>query len=418
MRELWIDPRLGAAGDMFVAGLIAAGADEALVLHAARSAADELGGADVQLERCEHEGLPAARLRVRLKQQREHLHGDEAQQALERALGKLGLGHEHAEFARRALGILLEAEQAAHSAEHLGHRPELVFIGTAHTPYTPDNPPPPQPAFSEQPAEPGDFWVDIYEQYAPGLEGLEQFKCIYVISYLHRSHGYTLTVCPPWIKDGRRPVVGLFACRSPNRPNPIGLTITRLVKIDGNRIYTGPLDLYDGTPVIDIKPCVRRVDGVEHANNGWLEGADLIGHEHRHDHPHSHSGPVLHEAQDILVDVVGAAAALAALETDVARVRCLHPVNVGGGTITGSHGTLRVPPPAVREILWRHRIPHCTGPIDVELLTPTGAAVLAALRPQWVAREAELPGGAAVGVGLGTRPLPTGGYSALYIAAR
>jgi len=85
-------------------------------------------------------------------------------------------------------------------------------------------------------------------------------------------------------------------------------------------------------------------------------------------------------------------------------VVCLTPVSVGGGTVHFSHGTLPVPAPAVVAILKRYRIPHVAGPVDVELLTPTGAAILAALRPRWRCREVGMAGGA-VGLGLGTKEM-------------
>ncbi|MBM4372162.1 MAG: DUF111 family protein, partial [Deltaproteobacteria bacterium] len=92
--------------------------------------------------------------------------------------------------------------------------------------------------------------------------------------------------------------------------------------------------------------------------------------------------PHLHEAQDILIDVAGAAWCLERLGGP--RVRCLAPVPAGGGVVRCSHGVLAVPAPATARILAAHGIPWAPGPVDRELLTPTGAALLAALRPDWV----------------------------------
>ena len=150
--------------------------------------------------------------------------------------------------------------------------------------------------------KPDAFWIDIYEPYVAGLDKLDTFSHVIVLSYLHLSSGWRLHVRPPWLKDGKRQTVGLFASRSPNRPNPIGLTVTELRRIEGNRIYTGPLDLFDGTPIIDIKPCISSVDQVPEASNGWLEGTDIDEHlrhhrhelehgHHHHSHHHHHHGP-------------------------------------------------------------------------------------------------------------------------------
>jgi len=92
------------------------------------------------------------------------------------------------------------------------------------------------------------------------------------------------------------------------------------------------------------------------------------------------------------------------------------PVAVGGGTVRSSHGLLPVPPPAVQAILRRRRIPHVSGPVDVELLTPTGAALLAALRPRFVPRELAPPAISGSGRGFGLRQLPQPNALTLYLA--
>jgi len=100
------------------------------------------------------------------------------------------------------------------------------------------------------------------------------------------------------------------------------------------------------------------------------------GHTHHH---HDPDITFLHEAQDIVIDIIGAAFGLQLLR--LPPETSLHfPVAVGGGTVTFSHGTLTVPAPATRVILETHKIPWQHGPIDRELCTPTGAAILAALR--------------------------------------
>ena len=115
----------------------------------------------------------------------------------------------------------------------------------------------------------GEFRLVLDPEYAGGLDQLQQFKYIYVIAFLHKSgKKYPLRVSPPW---ARGKVVGVFASRSPQRPNPIGLTITRIKKIRGNEIFTTGLDLLDGTPLLDIKPYIKDADVKSQANNGWIK---------------------------------------------------------------------------------------------------------------------------------------------------
>ena len=86
------------------------------------------------------------------------------------------------------------------------------------------------------------------------------------------------------------------------------------------------------------------------------------------------------------------------------KLTALAPVRVSGGvTATTSHGRLPIPASATKAILTQHQIPYASGPVDAELLTPTGAAILAALAPTFVARGSEPQGELRVGVGLGHR---------------
>ena len=77
-----------------------------------------------------------------------------------------------------------------------------------------------------------------------------------------------MCIYPP---RGNGKKVGMFATRTPNRLNPIGLTIAKIKKIEGNRIYTAGLDILDGSPLLDIKPYIRDFDMKEDANLGWIE---------------------------------------------------------------------------------------------------------------------------------------------------
>ncbi|MBN2351919.1 MAG: DUF111 family protein [Spirochaetales bacterium] len=131
-----------------------------------------------------------------------------------------------------------------------------------------------------------------------------------------------------------------------------------------------------------------------------------------HDAPHHGDGDDvfpenvhLHEAQDLLLDITGFVMALGLLHVDTGDVVCLSPVRYGGGTVSFSHGDFPVPAPAVKEMIEAFRIPAAAGPIDRELLTPTGASIIAALAPRYKPRDSfAAPSAAAAvrGIGLGT----------------
>jgi len=98
--------------------------------------------------------------------------------------------------------------------------------------------------------------IKIYRPYIKGLEGLERFKYIIVLFYLDRIKGYRLTAVPPSSNSPR----GVFASRSPYRPNHIGLSVVELLKIENNLLKIRNVDMLEGTPVIDIKPYIDEPD--------------------------------------------------------------------------------------------------------------------------------------------------------------
>ena len=111
--------------------------------------------------------------------------------------------------------------------------------------------------------------IEIFEEYKDGLKGLEGFSHIILITYLHKSKGFSLIVRPKGflrygIKYEELPEVGLFCTDSPYRPNPIGISIVKVKKIHDRFIYVENLDLFDKTPVLDIKPYTygRRIDTI------------------------------------------------------------------------------------------------------------------------------------------------------------
>lgn len=116
--------------------------------------------------------------------------------------------------------------------------------------------------------------IEIYHEYEDALLGLSQYSHILVFSWFHKSNTSekrsTLRVHP----RGNRanPLTGVFATRSPVRPNPISVYTCRILSIDGNVIHIEKIDALDGTPVIDIKPYVPRLDSVLDAKMPrWVE---------------------------------------------------------------------------------------------------------------------------------------------------
>ena len=137
-------------------------------------------------------------------------------------------------------------------------------IGIIKTPYI-DNAPY-QPVAEDK----GDFRIVLNLEYKEGILKLESFRYIYVIYYIDRLKRKTsMVVTPPWT-DGVK--IGLFASRSPVRPSPIGISVVRIKEIINNEIITSGLDVFDGTPVLDIKPYVKDLDSKDDANYGWING--------------------------------------------------------------------------------------------------------------------------------------------------
>jgi tRNA-Thr(GGU) m(6)t(6)A37 methyltransferase TsaA len=103
-----------------------------------------------------------------------------------------------------------------------------------------------------------DAWLEVSPLAAEGLEGLAVGDEVIVVTWLHRARRDVLKVHPR--SDPRRPLTGVFATRSPDRPNPLGLhrvTVRRIVK---RRLRIGPLEAIDGTPVLDLKPVLGHIE--------------------------------------------------------------------------------------------------------------------------------------------------------------
>ncbi len=112
--------------------------------------------------------------------------------------------------------------------------------------------------------------LKIEKEWQPelSLQGLEGFSHLWLIFLFHQNTNlrYHAKVHPPRL-EGKQ--IGLFATRSPHRPNPIGLSLVKIEKIDGAHIYLSGADLVDGTPILDIKPYLPEVESIPIALSGW-----------------------------------------------------------------------------------------------------------------------------------------------------
>ena len=108
--------------------------------------------------------------------------------------------------------------------------------------------------------------VEVYPEYQAGLADLDGFSHIILIYAFHRSTDYKLTVTP-FMDDQPR---GLFATRAPRRPNPIGISVVRLVSVEANLLQIENIDILDGTPLLDIKPSIPDFDHFESEKLGWF----------------------------------------------------------------------------------------------------------------------------------------------------
>ena len=137
-------------------------------------------------------------------------------------------------------------------------------IGIIHSPFKEPRGTPIQPAGARD----IEGTVEIAPEYVEGLKDIEGFSHIILIYHFHLSTGYLLKVEPYMDEESR----GVFATRAPNRPNPIGISIVCLVKVDGNMLYIKDVDIVDGTPLLDVKPYVPEFDARKAEKIGWLGG--------------------------------------------------------------------------------------------------------------------------------------------------
>jgi tRNA-Thr(GGU) m(6)t(6)A37 methyltransferase TsaA len=133
-------------------------------------------------------------------------------------------------------------------------------IGVIHTPF-PGSKDVPRGADARD--APGT--IEVFPRYAAGLDDLGGFSHVIIVFHMHLSEGPLLKVRPRNQRSDR----GVFSTRSPRRPNPVGITVVRLKRIEGNILHVEGVDMADHTPLIDIKPYIPELDGRAGARTGW-----------------------------------------------------------------------------------------------------------------------------------------------------
>jgi len=113
--------------------------------------------------------------------------------------------------------------------------------------------------------------IEIFKDFEKGLTDIEDFSHLHLFYWLHLSDGYNLMVQTPWEEKKH----GVFVTRSPHHPNPIGYSVVKLLKRKENILKIKGLDAIEGTPVIDIKPYIKKIDCKTDANSGWSEKIDF-----------------------------------------------------------------------------------------------------------------------------------------------
>jgi len=148
-------------------------------------------------------------------------------------------------------------------------------IGVIHSPFRDVKGMPIQPAGARGVAG----TVEILPEYCAGLKDVDGFSHIILIYHFHLSGQYSLEV-RPYMDNNRR---GVFATRIPGRPNPIGISVVRLVRVEGCTLHIRDVDILDNTPLLDIKPYVPEFDIREVERTGWLSKRSGNVYEQRSD---------------------------------------------------------------------------------------------------------------------------------------
>jgi tRNA-Thr(GGU) m(6)t(6)A37 methyltransferase TsaA len=143
-------------------------------------------------------------------------------------------------------------------------------IGVIHSPFKECKGMPIQPAMAQGVIGS----IRVFDEFVAGLKDLAGFDRIWLLFWFHRAETARMSVTP-YLDSQER---GVFATRAPARPNPIGLSNVRLLAIEGSMLRVADLDILDGTPLLDIKPCVPRFDYLDATRCGWLDALPIENH--------------------------------------------------------------------------------------------------------------------------------------------
>lgn len=136
-------------------------------------------------------------------------------------------------------------------------------IGIIHTPFnTPDNMP-----IQNCGAKGVHGTIEIYPEFVAGLQDVEEFSHLILVYHLHQVNHYSLKVIPFMDKIEH----GIFSTRAPVRPNPIGITVLKLIELKGCMITIEGVDMLNETPLLDMKPYLPSVDAMNNVKIGWFE---------------------------------------------------------------------------------------------------------------------------------------------------
>jgi tRNA-Thr(GGU) m(6)t(6)A37 methyltransferase TsaA len=135
-------------------------------------------------------------------------------------------------------------------------------IGIIHSPFSEPKGTPIQPTAARD----TDGVIEIYPEYVEGLKDVEGFSHLILLYHFHLVKESSLLV-KPFLDNERH---GVFATRSPSRPNAIGISVVRLIGVEGHKLHVRDVDIVDGTPLLDIKPCVPEFDFREVERTGWF----------------------------------------------------------------------------------------------------------------------------------------------------
>ncbi len=146
----------------------------------------------------------------------------------------------------------------------------MIPIGVIHSPYKQVKDIPIQGKFKPKIKA----YVELKSEYTAGLKDLDDFSHAIVIYYFHESQKEEV-VGKPFLEDKKH---GIFAIRSPHRPNHIGLSVVKIEALEENKLHFSEVDVLDGTPVLDIKPYVKHFDVRDNTVSGWIDKHFEKGH--------------------------------------------------------------------------------------------------------------------------------------------